>query len=134
MRTESPLESITLFSLSAGVLGGAALIVTQTLALRAPMIYLPYAAIVVLTGAWLRIEKVGPFARRWALSLGPFMVATIVLYLYIGLRSSHSLLIISIWGHAWRLGLMLAIGSVISAAVAVLTAPPISDARLTAGT
>lgn len=124
MKSRTATSSVPLFSLSAGVLGGALLIITQALASRAPMIYLPYAAVVVLTAVWLRVDRVQPFARRWLLSLGTFMVSTIILYFYIGLRSSHTLFKISLLGHAWRLGLMLAIGAVISGAVAFLTTAP----------
>jgi hypothetical protein len=48
------------------------------------------------------------------------MMATLIFYSSLRLLSRH-LAEISILGHAWRLGLMLLIGSILSAAVAQLT-------------
>ena len=48
------------------------------------------------------------------------MVATVIFYVF--LRTvGHNVIQISILGHAWRLGFMLLIGSVLGAAVAQLT-------------
>ncbi len=116
--THQPLA----FALSLGLLGGGALIATVSLSTRGPLIYIPYAAIVLASAAYLRFERVQPFATRFGLSLGAFMVATILLYLFIGLFHAKTLFVISLLGHAWRLGLMLLIGSALSAAVAQLTA------------
>ena len=116
--TQQPIA----FVLSLGVLGGAALIATASLSTRGPLIYIPYAAIVLTSAAYLRFERVQPFAMRFTLALGVFMLATVLLYLFIGLFHAKTLLVISPLGHAWRLGLMLLIGSALSAAVAQLTA------------
>ena len=110
------------FALSLGILGGGALITTMSVTHRGPMIFLPYAALVIVTAVYLRIERVQPFMRRFLLALGAFMVATLVLYTFISTLSKGVSTDISIGGHAWRLGLMLGIGSVLSAAVAQLTA------------
>ncbi|HXH90326.1 MAG TPA: hypothetical protein VNN25_02010 [Thermoanaerobaculia bacterium] len=110
------------FTLALGLLGGAALIVTSSAISRGPIVLLPYALLVLATAVYLRIEHVQHFARRFSLALGSFMVATVVLYLFIGLVAAKSLFVISLWGHAWRLGIMLAIGAALSAAVAQLTA------------
>jgi len=116
--TQQPIA----FVLSLGVLGGAALIATASLSTRGPLIYIPYAAIVLTSAAYLRFERVQPFAMRFTLALGVFMLATVLLYLFIGLFHAKTLFVISPLGHAWRLGLMLLIGSALSAAVAQLTA------------
>lgn len=62
--------------------GGAALMTTISLTNRGPAIDLPYAAIVLASGAFLRVEEVRPFNKRFALSPGVFMFATILLYLF----------------------------------------------------
>ena len=116
--TERPIG----FVVSLGLLGGAALITTISLTNRGPAIYLPYAAIVLASGAFLRVEEVRPFNKRFALSLGVFMVATILLYLFIGIAQAKTLFVIPLLGHAWRIGLVLVIGALLSAAVAQLTA------------
>lgn len=111
-----------------GVLGGAALIVTFMLTHRGSTGLIPYAAIVLAGAVYLRVERVKPFARRMTLSAGSFMVATVILYGFIELfqvRREHSL---SLLDHAWRLGLMLLIGSISAAAVAQLTATPENSA------
>jgi hypothetical protein len=110
------------FTLALGLLGGAALIVTTCATSRGPIVLVPYAVLVLVTAAYLRLEHVQHFGRRFSLALGSFMVATIVLYLFIGLVAAKTLFLISLWGHAWRLGIMLAIGAALSAAVAQLTA------------
>jgi len=115
------------FILGLGLLGGGALITTVWATTRGPMVLLPYAAFVVVTAVYLRIERVQPFVRRFNLALGAFMMATVILYLFIGLVAAKTLLIIPLLGHAWRLGLMLVIGAVVSAAVAQLTATKASS-------
>ena len=122
MRTigEATLRPVA-FTLALGILGGAALIATVSVTTRGPMIYVPYAALVVITALFLRAENVQPFMRRFALALGAFMLATLLLYVFIGLVAAKTLSSISLGGHAWRLGSMLAIGAVLSAAVAQLT-------------
>jgi hypothetical protein len=110
------------FALSLGLLGGAALIITAWNTTRGPAILLPYAALIVIAGAYLRGERVQGFGHRAALTFGSFMAATVILYLFVGLVAAKTLLVIPIWGHAWRLGLMAAIGAALSAAVAQLTA------------
>src|SRR5712691_6157914 len=110
------------FVASLGVLGGAALITTVSLSRRGPMIYLPYAAIILAAAFYLRSEHVEDFGSRFAMALGSFMLATVILYLFIGLFAAKTLFVISLGGHAWRLAVMLAIGAVLSAAVAQLTA------------
>jgi len=112
----------TAFALSLGLLGGGALIATVSLTSRGPVIYLTYAVIVLVTALYLRLERVQGFAKRFALSLGAFMFATVLLYAFIGLFQAKTLFVISALGHAARLGVMLLIGAVLSAAVAQLTA------------
>jgi hypothetical protein len=115
--TQRPLA----FALSLGLLGGGALITTVSITTKGPLVFIPYAAIVLVAGIYLRIERVQHFGRRFALALGSFMFATVLLYLFIGLVQAKSLFVISALGHAWRLGFMLVIGSALSAALAQLT-------------
>jgi hypothetical protein len=117
------------FAVALGALGGAALIVTAMLTTRGPMVFLPYAAIVVIGAIYLRREQVTPFFRRFGMALGAFMVATALFYLYIVTVAKTAAVDVSLIGHAWRIGLMLAIGSCLSAAVAQLTARAHARAR-----
>ena len=110
------------FILAFGVLGGAALITAVSVSTRGPIIFLPYAAIVLVCAALLRAECVQGFGRRFALHLGVFMTSSSVLYLFIGQFQAHTLTSISFLGHAWRVGVIVGIGSILSLAVAQLTA------------
>lgn len=110
------------FMLALGFLGGAALITVEWATTRGPLVLLAYAALVLATGLYLRIELVQDWRRRFALALGAFTLATLMLYLFVGLVLARTLLGISPWGHTWRLGVVLMIGCALSAAVAQLTA------------
>jgi len=110
------------FALSLGLVGGASLIAAFSLTKNGPVIYLTYAAIVLACAIYLRVERVQPFAKRFALSLAVFMFGNLALYLFIGLVQAKTLFVISLLGHAWRLGFVFLIGAALSAAVAQLTA------------
>lgn len=110
------------FSLALGVLGGSALIVVEWASTRGPLVLLPYAALILTALFYLRVEHVHGWSRRFSITLSSFMVATLLLYLFIGLVLAGSLATLSLTEHAGRLGLMLLIGSVLSAAVAQLAA------------
>jgi hypothetical protein len=116
--TDRPLA----FVFALGALGGAALITVEWATTRGPLILFPYAALAIVSAVYLRFECVQGWLRRFSLALGSYMVATVTLYLFIGLVLARSLFDISAWGHMWRLGLMLLIGSALSAAVAQLSA------------
>ncbi len=110
------------FTLALGLMGGAALVATAWNTSRGPMVLLPYGALMIATAAYLRLERVPGFVRRFGLALGTFMVATLILYLSIGALAAKSLFLLPASEHAWRLALMLAIGGAFSLAVAQLTA------------
>lgn len=106
--------------LSLGILGGAALIITTLFTTNGFAIFLPYAALPIATFAALRALQWSSISKRFVTSLLTFMVATIILYLFIGIFDAGTILEISVWGHLWRLGLMAAIGAALSFAVAYL--------------
>jgi hypothetical protein len=110
------------FSLALGLLGASAIIITTWNTTHGPLVLIPYAALVLVAAAYLRVERVQNFRRRFAMTLGVFMFATVLFYLYVGLVTAKTLFIVPLWGHAWRLGFMLLIGIVLSAAVAQVTA------------
>src|SRR5947209_7563640 len=95
------------FAVALGILGGSALIATTMLSSRGPLILVPYAALVIIAGLFLRAEVVQPLSRRFSLTLGAFMIATVILYLFTAIFAAHSLTTISLAGHLWRLGVML---------------------------
>lgn len=108
-------------ALALGLLGGAALIITMQLTTNGPAIYIPYAALVIATFAAVRMADWPAFSRRFATAFLAFMVATIILYFFLGtFAAGGSILDISVWGHVWRIGFMAVIGGLLSAAVAYL--------------
>jgi len=98
------------------------MIVTTMMTHRGPMVFIPYTLLVLTSAVYLKLGAVAPFARRFSMALGAFMVATMWLYVYIGTFATGHIASLSLLGHAWRIGLMLAIGSALSAAVAQFTA------------
>lgn len=121
--TERPLA----FVLALGFLGGAALITVEWTTTRGPLVLLPYAALVLSAAFYLRLERLQGWWRRFIVTFGSFAFATGMLYLFVSLVLARTLFVISPWGHAWRLGLMLVIGCALSAAVAQLTATRPAD-------
>lgn len=120
-----------------GVLGSALVIGSATWFTSGRYIVVPYARLVVGTGAVLRSSRVESFSDRFAIGLGAFMIVTVAHYLYMTLveipRFTHHYPPISLFGHAWRLGFMLAIGIALNAALAVVSAAPRDGAALAAG-
>lgn len=107
-------------ALALGCLGGAALIMTTELTNTGPAIYIPYAVLIVATFATLRSIHWPELSKRFATSFLTFMIATIIWYLFIGIFDAGTILEIPVWGHLWRVGLMAAIGSVLSLSLAYL--------------
>lgn len=108
-------------ALALGALGGGALVMTAWLTTNGPLIFVPYAALVLGSLVAVRLTGWPEFSRRFAAAFGAFMVATLVLYVSIGwFLGGASVFEISAWGHAWRLGMMALIGGVLSGAVAYL--------------
>jgi hypothetical protein len=120
-----------------GVFGGAGLSLTATYSRRGPMIYPVYASLLAaLTLLLSRFSAVG-FVDRFAAALASFLVASAVLAFTVGRlarlhrarlvtsgRLSESALNarVSLFGYAWRIGFMLAIGGIVSAGVAFVAA------------
>lgn len=84
-------------------------------------IFVSYALLMVVSGLYLRFERVQPFARRFALSFGAFMVASLILYFVIAFLLARTFSHISLLGHAWRIAFVAAVGAIVSLAVAQLT-------------
>lgn len=107
-------------ALALGISGGAALIITTLLTSKGLAIFIPYTALLVATFTALLVVNWSSFSKRFTTSFLTFMVATIITYLFIGIFDAGTILEITAWGHIWRLGLMAAIGGLLSFAVAYL--------------
>ena len=116
-----------------GVLGGAALGLTVFYSRRGPMIFLPYAALLAaLTFLLARYADLS-FATRFTAALSGFAIATAFAYVAVGVTAERQRERLrcdgrlpstasgpSVWGHAWRIGFVLSLGSLASAAVAFI--------------
>lgn len=104
-----------------GLAGGGLLVAVASAGFQGPVVYLPYAVLILAlagTASWLH-----PLERwhRFALVLTGFVAASLVFYLWILLVSNPSALAMPWAGHLWRWGLLLAIGIVLAAAAAFFT-------------
>ena len=105
----------------AGLLGGGALVAAEALSSVGPLIVLPYTVLVLGTAFLLQRRGESRFGVRFGAVLAAFMLATLLLYAYIGAVETSALRTISPWGHAWRLGLMLGIGALAGTVAAFLS-------------
>ena len=105
-----------------GGLGGIALVLVEMFSNRGPLILLPYAALLAALAA-----LVGPrepsFRTRFAALLAGFIVASLVLYLYVA-NATSAAASISVFGHIARLMFLLAIGSALAAAISYVIGRP----------
>jgi len=118
-----------------GLFGGAALALTVTYSRRGPMIFLPYAALLAATGLLLSRYPQLPYADRFAATLAALAVATIPLYVAVGVLAGRARARLrregklpphgrgmSVWGRTWRLGSLVVVGVIVSAGVAYVAA------------
>jgi hypothetical protein len=91
------------------------------LSFRGPVIYYPYTGLVLTLATLAGVHREFGRWHRFELVFTGFMVASLVLYLYIILVDSPSALDIPLLGHAWRLGFLALAGTVLAAATAFFT-------------
>jgi hypothetical protein len=116
-----------------GVFGGVGLALTALYSRRGPLIYPVYAAILAALALLLARYPGLPYTQRWIAALSGFVVASAALYVTVVIladRERRRLVAagrlpatalrgsLTLGGHAWRMGLLLAIGALVSAAVA----------------
>ncbi len=120
-----------------GAFGGVGLVLTVVYSRRGPMIFLPYAALLVALA--LLLSRFGdlPYASRFVAAFTGFVIATIPAYVAVGvlgkrqrerLRREGRLFaappppLVALWGRVWRLGLVLVVAGIVSAGVAFVAA------------
>jgi hypothetical protein len=116
-----------------GAFGGAGLALTATYSRRGPLIYPVYAAILAALAILLSRYPDLPYLGRVLAAFVGFCVATAAAYVAVGLlsRRARRRLVasgrlpatalqfrLSIVGHAWRIALLLVIGTIVSAGIA----------------
>jgi hypothetical protein len=116
------------FALVIGLLGGAALIATVAVSKRGPMVFIPYAAMLVAVVAYFRARAIAGFMQRFQASLIAFMLSNLIGFGYVSLVLHPRANPASLRPTLWSLAAMVLIGIVVSAAVAAAT-PARSAAR-----
>ena len=113
-------EDLPKVSLLVGGLGGAALVFVPLLTTKGPVIFIPYAALVL--GYYFIVKRNSEISafQRFAAGLGSFMLASLILYIYIITIANPRALFMPLWGHAWRLSLLFGIGVVINGVLTFL--------------
>lgn len=117
-----------------GVFGGAGLILTMIYSRRGPLIYPVYGALLAALALLLARDPFAAYGVRFAAAFGGFFVATAMAYVAASIRRGREVERIrregrpmvggrvTPLGHLWRLGLVMAVGAVVCAGVAFVTA------------
>lgn len=117
-----------------GAFGGIGLVLTTIYSRRGPLVFVPYAALVAALAVLLARYPELPYAARLGAGLAGFLVASAALYVTAAIRGDRgrrrlvaegrlpasALDGIPLSGHAWRLGLLVAVGTILSAGIAYI--------------
>lgn len=104
-----------------GVLGGATLVLSALYFTTGKYLLLPYALVVLGSLVAIRAEGMAAFSERFLTGLLAFVLSSLALYVSVAL--SPAVGHVGLLGHAWRLGLLVVIGAVVSLATATVAAP-----------
>ena len=120
-----------------GLFGGAGLALTVLYSRRGPLIYPVYAVILAALAVLLARYPDLRYAERFATALAGFLVASAALYIMsLILSGAHRRRLVAqgrlpesalhrrlpLLGHAWRLGFLAAVGSIVCAGLAFIAA------------
>ena len=119
-----------------GLFGGVGLACTVTYSRRGPLIFPVYAALLGALALLLARYGALTYGARLAAALAGFMTASLLLYVAVGFKAAAQRRQLqkqgrlppgdlhgpSLFGHAWRLGFLVAVGTVVSAGVAFVAA------------
>jgi hypothetical protein len=118
-----------------GLFGGVGLVLTVVYSRRGPLIYPVYAALLAALALLVARYPGISYAGRFGAALAGFLVASGALYVAVGIladRQRRRLVAqgrlpasalearLSLGGHAWRLGFLLAVGTIASAGIAYI--------------
>lgn len=113
--TDTPTKMTAVTASFFGSVAGIAVVATTILTTKGFIIFFPYALLfLALFWTLKRRPEITDFQRFWA-GVGAFMLSTLFLYFYIIVIANPKGLKMPLWGHIWRLAIMMAIGAVISA-------------------
>jgi len=120
MTTSRSIQNVSLLA-ALGVFGGTILVLCHVFFTPGKYLLIPYSLVVMATTVVVRAEQIAAFRDRFAVSFGSFMIASLALY--IAVAASPASAHVSLLGHAWRLGLLAAIGVAVNLPAARLAGP-----------
>jgi len=82
---------------------------------------IPYALVVLGSLVAIRVEGMAAFSERFLTGLVAFVLSSLALYVSVAL--SPAVARVGFLGHAWRFGLLVGLGALISLATARVAAP-----------
>ncbi|MBZ0088883.1 MAG: hypothetical protein K8H90_00745 [Thermoanaerobaculia bacterium] len=109
-------------ALALGALGGATLVLCYIFLTPGKYLLIPYALVVLGSLLAIRAERMKSFSERFATGLLAFVLSSLALYVSVSVSPGASHL--GLFGHAWRLALLVGLGALISLATARVAAPP----------
>ena len=109
-------------ALALGSLGGLLLICVTAFLGSGPKILVGFAAITLTCILVIRAERIDSFKKRFGISMGSFVLSTLLVYL--ALVVSPQTAVLSVGEHSWRLFFVLAVSALVSLPVARLSRSP----------
>jgi hypothetical protein len=109
-------------ALALGAFGGATLVLSAMFFTPGKYLLIPYALVVLGSLVAIRAEGMAAFSERFLTGLVAFVLSSLALYVSVAL--SPAVARVGVLGHAWRLGLLVGLGALISLATARVAAPP----------
>lgn len=108
---------IVTFALALGLLGGAALILSQSFITPGKYLLVTYAVVVIGSLVALRTEGIEPFGGRFVAAFLAFAVYGGLHYVFVSMTASGE---VGALGHLWRVGILGGVGVAVSLASARL--------------
>ncbi len=108
-------------ALALGLPGGLVLALSHTFFTPGKYILLPWAAVVLGTVVAIRADAIAPLPERFTVGFVAFAVSSFALYAAV--LSSPGVHSVGLLGHTWRVGVLLAIGALLSLVTAPLSRP-----------
>jgi hypothetical protein len=122
-----------LFSIVAGAICGAILILITVTSRNGPLMYLPYLGLAIACVLYMRRLTLSSFVSRFSIGFTAYAVATAIIWLYINAFVDPRVLRpLTIRNVAGPLAAMLVIGAVGSALVSLLAQPRQANGRTAA--
>jgi hypothetical protein len=120
MTTSRSIQNVSLAA-ALGVFGGTLLVLSFVFFTPGKYLLIPYSLVVIATTVVVRAEHIAAFRDRFAVGFGSFAIASLALYIAVSASAASAHL--SLLGHAWRLGLLAAIGVAVNLPAARLAGP-----------